>query len=97
MRHWKIAECSESTGRIGTFILEARSITILPAATRVSLLARAITLPALMAAIVGSSPLKPTIEAMTMSMLSPVTRLQTESIPAKTFVPVSSRAFLRSR
>ena len=95
-RHWNIAECSESTGRIGAWYFLDISITIEPAATRVSLLARAMTFPAQIAAIVGASPLNPTIAATTMSTLSLVTRSQTDFIPANTFVSVPSNASARS-
>ena len=50
------------------------------------------TFPALIADIVGASPLNPTIAATTMSTLSLVTRSQADFIPAKTFVSVPSRA-----
>ena len=52
-KHWKIAECSLSTGRIFTPCCRASSITMAPPATRVSLLARARVFPARMAAKVG--------------------------------------------
>ena len=91
-RHWNMAECSESTGIIGALYLRARSITTLPPATRVSLLARAITFPAFIAAIVGLRPLNPTNAVRTMSMSSAPTRLQTESIPAKTLMSFGWRA-----
>ena len=53
---WKIALCSLSTGVRLTLFLATASITRLPAATKVSLLARAIFLPQLIAAIVGRKP-----------------------------------------
>ena len=43
-RLWKMAECSESTGSIGTWLRAAASVTICPATTMVSLLARAMGL-----------------------------------------------------
>ena len=92
MRHWKMAECSESTGRIFALYSMAISMTVCPAATRVSLLARAIVLPALIAATVDASPLNPTIEVRTISMSSLVTRSQTDCIPAKTFTKWGLRA-----
>ena len=52
-RHWKIAECSLSTGRISAPRFLARSITSSPAQTSVSLLARAMRFPWSMAARVG--------------------------------------------
>ena len=55
-RHWKMAECSESTGSRRTLCCLTRLVISSPATTRVSLLARAMSLPALMAATVGSSP-----------------------------------------
>ena len=71
---------------MAAWCLAASSMTIFPAATRVSLLARAIALPARMAATVDCSPLNPTIAVTTISMLSPATRLQMESIPENTFI-----------
>ena len=64
----------------------ARSITISPAATRVSLFANAIVFPALTAAIVDSSPLNPTMDVSTMSILSLCTKSHTDFIPANTFI-----------
>ena len=91
-RHWKMAECSESTGRIRTPQRLASAMTRDPAATRVSLFARAMSLPARMAESVGLSPLKPTIDATTMSTSSPVTRSQAAPMPAWTWVAVPARA-----
>ena len=58
---WNIALCSLSTGRIDTPILAASGIMICPAVTSVSLFASAISLPFLIAAIVGRMPIIPTI------------------------------------
>ena len=91
-RHWKMAECSESTGRMGALQARERSMTREPAATRVSLLARAMILPASMAARVGRKPLKPTMAATTISTPSAAARLQTESMPQNTLLSVSARA-----
>lgn len=55
--------------RSGRGVILDISITIEPAATRVSLLARAMTFPAPIAAIGRQSPLNPTIAATTMSTL----------------------------
>ena len=55
-KHWNMAECSESTGIIGTLFSMAICITISPATTRVSLLASAIGLPHEMAFKVGFNP-----------------------------------------
>ncbi len=49
-RHWKIAECSESTGMIWTLLDLAACMILVPAATSVSLLASAMFLPDWMAA-----------------------------------------------
>ena len=48
-RHWKIAECSLSTGRKSTPYLLTASMMRLPPATSVSLLANAMAFPARMA------------------------------------------------
>ena len=72
------------------------SITIEPAATRVSLFARAITFPALMAEMVGASPLNPTIDATTMSTLSLATRSHTDFMPVNTLVSESFSASFRA-
>ena len=67
IRHWKIAECSESTGTISAPQRSASSMTISPAQTRVSLLARPIRFFARMAASVGFSPTMPTTAVITQS------------------------------
>src|SRR5215212_116572 len=64
-RHWRIAECSESTGIMR--LLVARSITHSPPATSDSLFARATRLPACKAPTVGARPAKPTIALRTTS------------------------------
>src|SRR5918993_4243754 len=64
-RHWKIAECSESTGIMR--LLAARSITHSPPATSDSLLARATRLPSCRAPTVAARPAKPTIPLSTTS------------------------------
>ena len=58
-RHWWMALCSLSTGRIGTPLARARSMTRPPAITSTSLLARAIVLPASIAASTASRPIVP--------------------------------------
>ena len=68
-RHWKMAECSLSTGMISAPYRLAASITSSPAQTRVSLLAKATRLPASMAAMVGHSAAMPTT-AVTAASLS---------------------------
>src|SRR5215210_439180 len=64
-RHWKIAECSESTGIMR--LLAASSKTHSPPATSDSLLARAIRLPACSAPTVAARPAKPTMPFKTTS------------------------------
>ena len=49
-RHWKMAECSESAGRILTPCFSANGSTAGPPAMRVSLFARQMSLPASIAA-----------------------------------------------
>ena len=56
-RHWYMAECSESTGITLESDSASRRVTSSPATTRVSLLARAISLPARIARTVGNRPL----------------------------------------
>jgi len=66
-RHWKIALCSLSTGRICTPFAAAFSMTSAPAITSVSLLANATSLPASTAVTVGTSPAAPTMAESTRS------------------------------
>ena len=51
-----MAECSESTGKIGTLCSAASFMISSPATTNVSLFAKAIAFPALIAEIVGRKP-----------------------------------------
>ncbi|CAI8251437.1 MAG: Uncharacterised protein [Prochlorococcus marinus str. MIT 9313] len=69
-RHWKMAECSESAGSSLLPLRFNSGSTTGAAAIRVSLLARARSLPALIAASVGSSPAQPTMPLTTRSALS---------------------------
>ena len=80
-RHWKIALCSESTGRSGTLCSRAAAVIRAPAITRVSLLASAMGLPAWMAAIVGRSPAPPTSAESTMSEGTSAARVASPSGP----------------
>jgi len=66
-KHWKIAECSESTGIISAPYLRAVCMTCSPAQTSGSLFARATRLPVLSAARVGSRPAMPAIAVTIMS------------------------------
>ena len=86
-RHWKIALCSLSTGRIFTPHCRAKGIIRCPAVTSVSLLARAMSFPALMASIVGRIPIIPTIA---------VTRISDSSIAASSSRPSMPPAILQS-
>ena len=83
-----MAECSLSIGTRSTPCARARGITISPAATSTSLLARAIVLPARIAARVGRRPITPATATTTVSTLSPVASSTRASIPdsAKTAV-----------
>mmetsp|Transcript_13687 Transcript_13687/g.49065 ORF Transcript_13687/g.49065 Transcript_13687/m.49065 type:complete len:234 (+) Transcript_13687:673-1374(+) len=76
--HWKIAECSESAGKILTPCLTARGTIAGPPAMSVSLFARQMFFPASIAATVGGSPAQPTI---------PVTVLSTSGCRATSIMP----------
>ena len=95
-RHWKIAECSESTGTISAPHFWARSITNSPAQTKVSLLAKAMRLPESMAASVGLNPAMPTIAVTTASASGTVAASKSASAPPKTLVCVSASRTFRS-
>ena len=95
-KHWKMAECSESTGRIGTLCSTAKAVISSPATTSVSLFANAIALPALIAAIVGFSPAYPTIAVSTISIGSDWTTWAMASEPAHTLIGRSSNASFNS-
>ena len=81
LKLWKIALCSESTGSILTPFSLAFFITISPATTRVSLLAKAISFFASIAAMVGFSPIIPTTDVTTVSISSRDATLISPSIP----------------
>ena len=87
-----MAECSESTGRMGTWLSLAARVTISPATTMVSLLAKAMGLWCSMARRVGRSPAKPTMEAKTRSMDSISIKSATESIPQNTLMSWDAKA-----
>src|SRR5215210_3738025 len=88
-RHWKIAECSESTGMRG--FSSARDITHSPPAIRDSLLARATLLPACSAPTVAASPAKPTMPLSTTSAGASESR-SAEPGPASTLHSSPSRS-----
>ena len=81
-RLWKMAECSLSTGRMGTWYSPASWQMSSPATTSVSLLARQIFFRARMAWMVGSRPEKPTMAVSTMSMGPASTMSQSAFAPA---------------
>ena len=83
-KHWKMAECSESTGTISAPFSVARAVTKGPAQTIVSLLARAMRLPPSMAARVGASPAMPTTAVTTVSAWGRAAAAKTPSSPPRT-------------
>ena len=95
--HWKIAECSESTGRILTPFSRAARITSSPAHTSVSLFASAMSLPASIAASVGSRPTMPTTAVTTISAPLSAAQAVRPSMPESTRISVSASLILSSR
>ena len=91
-KHWKIALCSLSTGRIGARCFTASSVMSSPATTSVSLLASAMVLPASMAATVGRSPAKPTMAVTTTSTSGSRATSQMASAPVHTLMGRSASA-----
>ena len=96
-RHWKMAECSLSTGTISTPRRRAAAITSSPAQTRVSLLARATRLPASMAARVGRRPTIPTTAVTTVSLSGRDAASSRPSIPQAARMFKSDSRSLRAR
>ena len=93
---WNIALCSLSTGSIATPFSFAKSITIWPPVTSVSLFARAIFFFAFIASIVGSSPEIPTTAVTTVSSPSAVAVSIRPSFPCTTFISVSASLIFKS-
>ena len=93
---WKIAECSLSTGRIDTPFSFASGIMICPAVTRVSLFARAISFPALIAATVGRIPIIPTIAVTNISDVLYSAISISPSMPDTTRISISFRRSFNS-
>ena len=91
-KHWKIALCSLSTGRIGARCFTASSVMNSPATTSVSLLASAMVFPASMAATVGRSPAKPTMAVTTTSTSGRLAASPMASAPAHTLIGRSASA-----
>mmetsp|Transcript_33644 Transcript_33644/g.43190 ORF Transcript_33644/g.43190 Transcript_33644/m.43190 type:complete len:230 (-) Transcript_33644:252-941(-) len=81
-RDWKMALCSESAGIMVDPYSSSRGRMMGPPAIRVSLLARAISLPPLMASMVGRRPAHPTIPVTTVSASSTAATAQIPSFPA---------------
>ena len=94
VRHWKMAECSESTGTISAPFSFARAMTRSPAHTSVSLLARAMRFFASMAARVGLSPTAPDTAVTTQSLSERVAASIRPSMPEPTRISVSATAIL---
>ncbi len=80
-RHWWMALCSLSTGRIDTPRRRAASVISAPAITSTSLLARAIVFPASIAASTASSAAVPDEAHSTMSTSGCVARAISPSVP----------------
>ena len=85
-----MALCSLSTGRMNTPIFFASGIMICPAVTSVSLLASAMSFPALIASIVGRIPIIPTTAVTRISVFFIVATSRSPSMPATIFVSVSA-------
>ena len=86
LRHWKIAECSLSTGYMLTLCSLTAFIISSPADTSVSLFASAISFPALMASNVGTMPMFPTTDVTTVSLVSYTAASIRPSIPLNIFM-----------
>ena len=94
MRHWKMAECSESTGTISAPVSAARRMTMLPAQTSVSLFASAMRFFSSMAASVGFSPTAPDTAVTTQSDEARVAASMRPDMPEPTRMSVSATATL---
>ncbi len=91
-----MAECSLSTGKSSALFSLTAVFTSFPPATRLSLLARAILLPAFAAARVGLRPAMPTMEFKTVGFSPKAAHSVTPSIPERTLVFVSANFILSS-
>ena len=89
-KHWKIALCSLSTGRICAPASRAAFVTSGPAMTRASLFARSTRLPALAAASVEARPAAPTMPAITAWQSACATTSSIAALPARSSVPASA-------
>ncbi len=94
IRHWKMAECSESTGMISARYRAAARITSSPAHTSVSLFASAMRFFARMAQSVGRRPIMPDTAVTTVSASGSAAAASRPSMPLRTVIFISaSRAF----
>src|SRR3954447_2231154 len=89
---WYRAECSLSTGSRRAPVASASAMTSSPPTTRLSLLARATSIPSVSATIVGPSPAVPTIPFSTRSAPDEAISSRTPSSPAYTGSPCWPRA-----
>ena len=96
MRHWKMAECSESTGIISAPDSRAADCMICPAQTIVSLLARAMRFFSRMAVSVGRSAAKPHTATTTVSASCRAAASHSASAPASTLIFISARRTFNS-
>ena len=92
VRHWKMAECSESTGTISAPHSLARRMTMSPAHTSVSLLASAMRRPFSMAASVGRRPTAPDTAVTTASVSESTAASHRAFSPLPTAMSVSASA-----
>ena len=95
-RHWKMAECSLSTGTISAPQRADSLMTSSPPQTRVSLLARAMRFFSWMAAKVGSRPIMPTTAVSTVSASGRVAASNRPVRPEATRVLVSAMRVFKS-
>ena len=96
IRHWKMAECSESTGMISAPDARAAACMSCPAQTMVSLLARAMRLFSWMAVSVGRRAAKPHTAATTVSACGSAAASHSASLPASTLIFISARRVFNS-
>ena len=89
-RHCQMALCSLSTGRMRIPLRRASPVTISPAMTNASLLARATSLPASSAARVGAKPACPVVATTTRSTSGCVASATIPSSPASIGGPSSA-------
>ena len=92
IRHWKMAECSLSTGTISAPWVFAAAMTSSPAQTSVSLLARAMRFFARMASSVGRRPIAPETAVTTQSLSSSDAASIRPSSPLPTRTSMSATA-----